>query len=77
MLILNKFIMKKPSLKLSLIVSVLLLFISLVLYVLANWKLILIGENIMKELRLPTLFMFLGIYTLWVTISNYKFKDKQ
>ena len=69
--------MKKPSLKLSLIVSVLLLFISLVLYVLANWKLILIGENIMKELRLPTLFMFLGIYTLWVTISNYKFKDKQ
>jgi hypothetical protein len=64
--------MKNALLKYNLLISILFILISIILYFLVDWNSISKGENLIKELRLPTLFFFLGAYQLISYLSNRK-----
>lgn len=64
--------MKDISLKHNLLISISLMLTSIILYFLVDWNSVFNGENVIKELRLPSLFFFLGVYQLISYLSNRK-----
>ncbi len=64
--------MWKPSKKVLFIITVVLLAITGFLYQQVDWVSVSKGNRIVKELHLPTLFLCLGIYYLWMYILKVK-----
>lgn len=57
--------MKISILKLKLIIAITFSIISLILFIIVDWNLVLNGTAIIKEIRLPALFLGLGLYLFW------------
>lgn len=64
--------MWKPSKKILLIITITLLVITGVLYQQVDWSAVLKGDHLVKELHLPTLFLLLGLYFLWMYMSKLR-----
>ena len=64
--------MWKPSKRILFIITAVFLTTSGVLYQQVNWDLVLNGEKIVKELHLPTLYLCIGLYHLWMYKSSVK-----
>jgi hypothetical protein len=61
----------------GLIISLLLVIVSGDLFLQVDWELVLRKESVLKELRLPILFLSLGIYVFWSVINNKKIRERK
>ena len=61
----------------GLIISLLLVIVSGDLFLEVDWELVLRKESVLKELRLPILFLSLGIYVFWSVINNKKIRERK
>lgn len=55
--------------------TIILLVITGILYQQVDWSSVLKGDNLVKELHLPTLFLLLGAYYLWMYIGKLKTQE--